>query len=657
MKNLRRDSRARDTAGYCGSPPLVVLSALLLVLAYLALFPAMVPAGASATGGLEGRVIDAATGQSVVAAEVSAQGAGPRAMTGDDGRYRLDGLPPGTWKVKCRAAGYETEVRSSVKVFTGGRTTVDFALEPVYESSDQASETHQIHSLPRAQKRKPVVGGQHRSPPLRIPMPIGEAPPPPFNTESYDPIHENPFESALDAPLSTFSIDVDTASYANMRRFIEKEHRLPPIDAVRIEELINYFSYDYPDPDGPHPFSVVTEVSVAPWNPNHRLVHIGLQGKRVETAELPPNNLVFLLDVSGSMNSPAKLPLLKAAFRLLVENLRAQDRVAIVVYAGAAGLVLPPTPGNEKDTIFRAIDGLAAGGSTAGGAGIRLAYEVARRNFRAEANNRVILATDGDFNIGPSSDAEMVRLIEGQRDGGIFLSVLGFGTGNYKDSKMERLADHGNGTASYIDSILEAKKVLVSEMGGILLTIAKDVKIQVEFNPVRVKGYRLIGYENRLLRNQDFSDDTKDAGELGAGHSVTVLYEIVPAGSDEKLAGVDELKYQESRLSAAATASGELLTVKLRYKTPDSDTSKLVSVPLEDEHILLDATSADFRFAAAVAEFGMLLRDSDLKGNASYESVLSRAGAALAGDGGGYRAEFLELVEQARLLEGASGPS
>jgi Ca-activated chloride channel family protein len=355
------------------------------------------------------------------------------------------------------------------------------------------------------------------------------------------------------------------------------------------------------------------------------------------------------------MNSPAKLPLLKAAFRLLVENLRSQDRVAIVVYAGAAGVVLPSTPGTERDTIFRALEGLAAGGSTAGGAGIRLAYEIARRNFRAEANNRVILATDGDFNIGPSSDAEMMRLIESQRDGGIFLSVLGFGTGNYKDSKMERLADHGNGSAAYIDSILEAKKVLVSEMGGTLLTIAKDVKIQVEFNPARVKGYRLIGYENRGLLNQDFSDDTKDAGELGAGHSVTVFYEIVPAGSDEKLSSVDELKYQASRLSAAASTSGELLTVKLRYKRPTADLSELVAVPLEDRPVPLHETSDDFRFAAAVAEFGMLLRDSDLKGAASYESVLTRAGAALGADRGGYRTKFLELAEQARLLAGAAG--
>ncbi len=626
--------------------------ALALGVAGVELLTHMVPAEASATGGLEGRVTDADTGRPVAGAEISVQGASSRATTGDDGRYQLDGLPPGTWKVKCRTPGYETELRSGVKVIAGSRATVDFALK----RSSQPEQDLVLEEIRVAPGSRNIFAAPRPSPMLQAPMPVGEAPPPPFNTESYDPIDENPFKSALDTPLSTFSIDVDTASYANMRRFIEKEHHLPPIDAVRIEELINYFSYDYADPGGPHPFSVVTEVSVAPWNPDHRLVHIGLQGQRVDTADLPPNNLVFLLDVSGSMNSPNKLPLLKAAFRLLVQNLRPQDRVAIVVYAGAAGLVLPPTPGTEKDDIFRAIDALSAGGSTAGGAGIRLAYETARGNFQAEANNRVIVATDGDFNIGPSSDAEMTRLIEQQRDDGIFLSVLGFGTGNYKDSKMERLADHGNGTAAYIDSILEAKKVLVSEMGSTLLTIAKDVKIQVEFNPARVKGYRLIGYENRLLRNQDFSDDTKDAGELGAGHSVTVLYEIVPADSNEELPGVDELKYQESRLSAAATTSGELLTVKLRYKAPDADSSELVTVPLEDRQIPLDSTSNDFRFAASVAEFGMLLRHSDLKGDASFESVLTRAGAALADDPGGYRAEFLKLVEQARLLDSASRP-
>jgi len=435
-----------------------------------------------------------------------------------------------------------------------------------------------------------------------------------------------------------------------VRGYLERGS-LPPAHEVRIEELVNYFPYAYAPPTGEHPFAVHVEVGQAPWRPEHRLLRVAIKAREVERAERQPSNLVFLLDVSGSMDTPAKLPLLKSAFRLLVENLREQDRVAIVVYAGAAGLVLPPTPGSDKDAILAALESLRAGGSTAGGAGLRLAYQTARETFDAHANNRVILATDGDFNIGASSDAEMVRLIERERESGVFLSVLGFGTGNYKDSKMEKLADYGNGSAAYIDSILEAKKVLVSEMGGTLLTIAKDVKIQVEFNPARVKGYRLVGYENRRLAHQDFNDDAKDAGELGAGHSVTVLYEIVPADSDEELAGIDELKYQESRLSREAKRSGELLTVKLRYKAPDSDTSQLVSRALEDDRTPLARASDDFRFAAAVAEFGMLLRDSKWKAEASYDSVLRAARSALASDEGGYRAEFLELVERAKLLD------
>ncbi len=348
-----------------------------------------------------------------------------------------------------------------------------------------------------------------------------------FNTEQYDHIQENGYLEAMSNPLSTFSIDVDTASYSNVRRFINGS-QLPPTDAVRIEEFINYFNYDYPQPDGEHPFSITTEVSTAPWNPAHKLVHIGLQGQQVDKTELPDSNLVFLFDISGSMNDANKLPLLKQGFRLLVEQLTERDRVAIVVYAGAAGLVLPSTSGAEKATILEAIDRLEAGGSTAGGAGIQLAYGQAKENFIPNGNNRIILATDGDFNVGASSDGELVRMIEEKRDDGIFLSILGFGTGNYKDSKMEKLADKGNGNYAYIDTIREAKKVLVSEMAGTLLTIAKDVKIQIEFNPTKVQAYRLIGYENRLLAKEDFTDDSKDAGELGAGHTVTALYEIIP---------------------------------------------------------------------------------------------------------------------------------
>ncbi len=471
---------------------------------------------------------------------------------------------------------------------------------------------------------------------------------PSFNTESYDVVRESRFLSPVDEPRSTFSIDVDTASYANARRFITRQHQLPPADAVRIEEMLNYFTYDYPDPSGQHPFAVVTEVSEAPWNREHRLVHIGIQGQRLEKESLPPSNLVFLIDVSGSMSSPDKLPLLRRAFALMVEQLGADDSVAIVVYAGSAGLVLPATPGSDKGTILSSLGSLRAGGSTAGGAGLTLAYDVAQQNFIDGGNNRVVLATDGDFNVGPSSDAEMVRLIEARRASGIDLSVLGFGTGNYQDSKMEKLAKHGNGNASYIDSLLEAKKVLVTELGGTLVSIARDVKIQVEFNPAVVKGYRLIGYENRRLAAADFNDDTKDAGELGAGHSVTALYDVILASSDEVVPTADELRYRQP--SATDARTDEMLTVKLRYKRPGTERSLLLERQLWNEATPLAAASDDFRFSAAVAEIGLLLRRSEHRYEASWERAIELAQGALAGDPRGYRADFVELAQQASLL-------
>ncbi len=486
----------------------------------------------------------------------------------------------------------------------------------------------------------------------------GEIAPQEFNREGYSPIQENPFQRVRTNPLSTFSIDVDTASYSNLRRFINSG-QLPPKDAIRIEELVNYFTYNYPQPKGDRPFSISTEVAKAPWNPRHKLVQIGLQGKKISTENLPPSNLVFLLDVSGSMDEPNKLPLVKASLRLLVNELTAKDSVTIVVYAGAAGLVLPPTPGSEKAQILEAIDRLNAGGSTAGGEGIQLAYKLARENFIQSGNNRVILATDGDFNVGASSDAELVRLIEEKRQLGIFLTVLGFGTGNYQDAKMEQLANKGNGNYAYLDSLLEAKKVLVNEIGATLLTIAKDVKIQVEFNPAKVQAYRLIGYENRLLREQDFNDDTKDAGELGAGHSVTALYEIIPAGveSDVKLPDVDELKYQQTAVDPAAYASDELMQVKLRYKAPDATESELIVQSVTDRDVTVESASENLKFAAAVAGFGMLLRDSDYKGNVNFEEVLSLANQAKGEDKEGYRAEFIRLVENSKLLANSEGRS
>ena len=467
--------------------------------------------------------------------------------------------------------------------------------------------------------------------------------------EAYAKIDENPFLEAARAPLSTFSIDVDTASYSNTRRFLN-DGQLPPRDAVRIEELVNYFSYDYPQPEGQTPFSVTAEVAECPWNTQHKLVHIGLQGKRVATEDLPPANLVFLIDVSGSMDSPDKLPLVKSSLRTLANQLTARDRVAVVVYAGASGLVLPSTPGDRRDEILSAVERLQAGGSTNGGSGIQLAYSVAAQNFIEGGTNRVVLATDGDFNVGLTGDEELVKLIEQKRRSGIFLSVLGFGTGNLNDSMMEKLADKGNGNYAYIDTENEARKALGEQVAGTLATIAKDVKIQVEFNPRLVAGYRLIGYENRLLADKDFNDDTKDAGEIGAGHTVTALYEVVPAGQKLENPGVDELKYSRPAEPTQNANTSELLTVKLRYKEPAGNTSRPLNVGVPDRQASYRNASDNFKFAAAVAEFGLLLRDSRYKGQSSYAAAAELARAAAGADLTGRRTEFVNLVETARRL-------
>ncbi len=454
-----------------------------------------------------------------------------------------------------------------------------------------------------------------------------------YGSEEYGAFDENPFLDAIEDPLSTFSIDVDGASYSNVRRFLN-EGRRPPRDAVRIEEMINYFSYDYPQPSGQHPFSVTTEVSDCPWDLSHQLIHIGLQGESLETDDIPPSNLVFLIDVSGSMRASNKLPLLKQAFRLLVPQLRAEDRIAMVTYAGSPGLALPSTSGSEQEELLGVLDRLEAGGSTAGAAGIELAYEQVLENFAEEGNNRVILATDGDFNVGISNDAALVQLIESKRDLGVFLTVLGFGTGNLKDSKMEKLANHGNGTYNYIDNLAEAEKVFVHELVGTLVTIAKDVKIQVEFNSDRIASYRLIGYENRLLDDDDFDDDAADAGEMGSGHSVTALYEIVPVPDTD-------------------ATDPSLIKISLRYKDPDMSTSQVFESSVTGKGFPLDQTSDNYRFSAAVAQFGLLLRNSEHMGESSVSSVLELAKSSIGSDEGGYRGEFVELVEGCdRLLGG-----
>jgi Ca-activated chloride channel family protein len=471
-----------------------------------------------------------------------------------------------------------------------------------------------------------------------------------FNTETFDAIVENPFLSARQNPLSTFSIDVDTASYALVRRFL-KQGLLPPSGAVRIEELVNYFPYHYAKPSGDIPFSVNVELADCPWSANHRLARIGLKGRDVHQKERPASNLVFLLDVSGSMSDENKLPLVKTSLKMLLERLGENDRVAIVVYAGESGLVLPSTRALNRSTIVAAIDSLVARGSTNAGEGIQLAYKVAAENFIAGGTNRIILCTDGDFNVGITDQGELVRMIEEKARGGVFLTVLGFGMGNYKDSTMEKLADKGNGNYAYIDTVSEAKKVLVDQLSGTLVTIAKDVKIQLDFNPARAAGYRLIGYENRLLRSEDFKNDAKDAGEIGAGHTVTAFYEIVPAGQAIPGSDVDPSRYQRHAGLTDAADGPELFTVRLRYKEPDGKTSKPLEVPVVDTRKPFDSASDDYRFAASVAEFGMLLRDSQYRGDMSFKGVLEIASASIGPDQKGYRGEFLELATAARNLK------
>ncbi|HVY25294.1 MAG TPA: VWA domain-containing protein [Polyangiaceae bacterium] len=473
-----------------------------------------------------------------------------------------------------------------------------------------------------------------------------------MNTENYAHVTENPFLAVASQPLSTFSIDVDTASYSNSRRFLA-DGTLPPKDAIRIEEWVNYFSYDYAQPTGDRPFSVSTEVTSCPWNSAHQLVRIGIKGREIREENVPARNLVFLLDVSGSMMSPDKLPLVKRGLAMMTDQLRPQDSVAIVVYAGNSGLVLPATSGRERGKILKALDSLEAGGSTNGGEGIRLAYSVAQQQFKKGGINRVILATDGDFNVGTTSEGELTRLIEDKRKSGVFLTVLGFGTGNTKDSTMEMLADKGNGNYAYVDTLTEGRKVLVREAGSTLVTIAKDVKLQVEMNPLKVQSYKLIGYENRLLAKEDFNDDKKDAGEIGAGHSVTALYEIVPKGAPAPATpGVDPLKYQSPGAPSAAATSGELMTVSVRYKPPQGDVSTKFSVVVNNTSKPIDQASDDYRFGVAVANVALVLRGSPDVKQSSLDSARALAAGAIGPDLHGDRREFLAMIDQAKRLRG-----
>ena len=466
---------------------------------------------------------------------------------------------------------------------------------------------------------------------------------PGFNTETYDRITDNQWTEVGRKPLSTFSTDVDTASYSNVRRFLN-QGQAPPKDAVRIEELINYFTFRYPDPRDEHPFSVTTAIGDCPWNGTHKLALVGLQARRLDRSRTPARNLVFLIDVSGSMMTPNKLPLVKASLAMLAPNLTDKDRVAIVVYAGSTGLVLPSISGGDTSTILEAIGGLQAGGSTNGGAGLTLAYQVAREHFITGGVNRVVLANDGDFNVGVTDQGSLLRLIEENRDSGVALSVLGYGMGNVKDSTMVKLADAGNGNYAYIDSLAEAQKVLVEQAGGTLVTVAKDVKLQIEFNPRVVSAYRLIGYEKRILQDQDFNNDKKDAGDMGAGHSVTALYELIPAGRPIDVPSIDPLKYQRAGSLSADAQRGEAMTVKLRYKQPDGATSALLAVAVPEK----TTDNPELGFAAAVAEFGMLLRDSEHKGSSSYAHALKLAQQFKGDDPYGHRAEFIRLIGAAQ---------
>ena len=643
----------------------------LLIVFILALIVSTVTA--VETGRITGIVVTAETGKPLPYANVVVVGTKMGGMTLTDGTFTIVGVPAGTYTVKVMMMGYKPVDKHNVVVEPGETVKIEFKMEEQIVGRTQeivvGAEQVQIDvkgsSVPHSQSL-PAPGVPHirggRS--GNVQFQLGGCRPPGYycppgrhypNTEEYDQLDENDFMPVIGNPLSTFSIDVDVASYANTRRFIMAD-RLPPKDAIRVEEFINYFDYDYEKPDGDVPFSINLEYAVCPWNAEHNLVHIGLQGEELVEEDRRPSNLVFLIDVSGSMEPENKLPLLQKAFLLLVDELADDDQVAIVTYACQAGVALEPTFGRDRKKIKHAIRRLHAGGSTAGHAGIQLAYDLADACFIPGGNNRVILATDGDFNVGVSNTPELVEMIEEKRDTGIFLTILGFGIGNYKDGRLEQLADKGNGNHAYIDNLLEAKKVFVDDLTSTLYTIAKDVKIQVEFNPVKVASYRLIGYENRLLNKEDFADDKKDAGEIGAGHSVTALYEIVPAeyGDDDVLDDgtivTGDLKYMEAKLSPEALESGEIVTVHVRYKEPDDDTSKLITNVIAGEPVAVKKSSNALRFSAAVAMYAMILRESAHTGDIQLENVRVLAKGAMGDDPHMYRAEFIRQVERTMLI-------
>lgn len=605
--------------------------AIMLVLLMAVVSLGMVNAQSITVSGI---VTDAADGSPIVGCSVQVKGIGNGAVTNMNGFYSIQARKGDT--LIFQYIGYKKEKRvvNSTKLDIKMKTD-ELKLE---ECVVVGYSTRQV---------KMATGAYMAICPAKMLDRSGN-----INTEEYGRIQENGFKNVTETPLSTFSIDVDAASYSNMRRFINKGE-LPPTDAIRTEELVNYFSYDYPKPNGKDPVKITMEAGACPWNIDHRLVRIGLKAKEIPTDNLPASNLVFLIDVSGSMWGANRLDLVKSSLKLLVNNLHDKDKVAIVTYAGSAGVKLESTSGSDKQKIREAIDELTAGGSTAGGAGILLAYKIAKKNFISDGNNRIILCSDGDFNVGVSSAEGLEQMIEKERKSGVFLTVLGYGMGNYKDKKIQVLAEKGNGNHAYIDNLQEANRVLVGEFGATLHTVAKDVKLQVEFNPALVQAYRLIGYESRLLKDEDFNNDAKDAGDMGVGHTVTAFYEVIPVGVKNEYPGkVDDLKYQKKenlKANVKPTGSNELLTVKLRYKDPDKDASKKIELPFVDNKG--NKVSSDFRFASAVAMFGQLLRGSDFKGNASYDKVINLANQGLANDDKGYRREFVRLVEAVKGLE------
>jgi len=640
------------------------------------------------TGRVFGTVKDA-TSALIPGVDVTATntetGATSKTVTDAAGNFALDGLQPGNYRLNSSLPGFQTATRDGIQLGANAQAKQDLTLQVAQVNQSVEVVTTADNKLSSASSASVGVVGQagagarSRVQALapgvanfgvdNLAVPTSVSPrfpgvPPGFDrtrpglyngAESYDRINDNPFLPVLQNRLSTFSIDVDTASYSNVRRLLN-QNQIPPRDAVRIEEMINYFPYDYPQPQGNNPIGASIEVAPAPWSPQHRLVRVAIKARDLEARRRPASNLVFLLDVSGSMEPEERLPLLKNAMRMLVDQLNANDRVTVVTYAGTTGVALRPTRGDQKDTILQLIGSLKAGGSTNGASGIQLAYEQATAGFIPGGVNRVILATDGDFNVGITNDNALLRLIEDKAKTGVFLTVLGVGMGNYKDARLEMLADKGNGNFAYIDTLNEARKVLVDQMSSTLVTMASDVKVQVEFNPAVVDAYRLIGYENRALRNEDFNNDLKDAGEMGAGHTVTVLYQVVPRGIPVNASGapgVDPLRYQQVPAAPLArNASNETLIVKVRYKEPSGGDSRLLEFPLVDRQQPFVKSSVDFRFAAAVASFGMILRDSPHKGTSTINSVLSIAEDSLGSDRNGYRREFLQLVQRARQIRG-----